>query len=99
MYVIGHPLLALTSILSNLLFIYMIIVIATAIVSWVNPDPLNPIVRFLHRATDPALDKIRPYIPDFGGLDLSPIILILLISFIQRGILPIIATFAARLTY
>ncbi|MDD9919301.1 MAG: YggT family protein [Alphaproteobacteria bacterium] len=97
MYVIGHPLLALTSILGDLLFIYMILIIAAAIVSWVNPDPLNPIVRFLRMVTDPAMDKIRPYIPSIGGLDLTPIALLIVISFVQRGILPVIKTFAQGL--
>jgi YggT family protein len=63
----------------------MWIVIARAILSWVNPDPYNPIVRFIHNVTEPVLYRIRAKIPvSFGGIDFSPIIVILGVIFLQN---------------
>jgi YggT family protein len=64
--------------------IYMWIIIARALISWVNPDPYNPIVSFLYRATEPVLYRIRRVMPDLGGLDLSPLIVILIIYFLKE---------------
>ncbi len=72
-------------VLSFGLNIYMWIIIIRALLSWVNPDPYNPIVQFLHSVTDPVLYKIREKIPMPGmGLDLSPIIALLIIMFLQH---------------
>jgi YggT family protein len=63
----------------------MWIVIARAILSWVNPDPYNPIVRFLYSATEPVLYRIRRALPLFaGGIDFSPIIVFIIILFLQQ---------------
>src|SRR5207247_3425697 len=62
---------------------YIWIIIARAIVSWVSPDPFNPIVRFLHRATEPVLRPIRRRLPDMP-IDFSPMIVIIAIIFLQR---------------
>jgi YggT family protein len=97
MYILGYPLLAAVNILSSLLLLYMFVIIAAAVVSWVNPDPLNPIVRFLRTVTDPVLDKLRPYIPSLGGLDLTPLLLLILLAFVRDGLLPAIAAFARDL--
>lgn len=66
--------------------IYIFILIARALISWVNPDPYNPIVRFLHSATDPLLYRLRRLLPflQAGAFDLSPIALLLLLSVIQQ---------------
>lgn len=67
--------------------LYSYIVIGRAIISWVNPDPYNPIVRFLHNATDPVLDRMRRMLPlNFSGIDLSPIVLLLGL-FLVKGVL------------
>jgi YggT family protein len=64
--------------------------------SWVNPDPYNPIVRFLHTATDPVLDRMRRILPlQFGAMDLTPIALLILISVFQN----ILAQIQYKLTY
>ncbi len=66
------------------LTIYMWVVIVRAVISWVNPSPYNPVVQFLARVTDPVLLYIRRKIPTYaGGIDFSPVILILLVSFLQ----------------
>ncbi len=85
MFIVGNFFSAVAVVLDWGLTIYMWILIASAILSWVNPDPYNPIVRFLHNATDPLLYQIRKRIPvNFGGLDISPVIAILGIVFIQQ---------------
>lgn len=68
---------------NGLLTIYKYILIATALISWVNPDPYNPIVSFLHRVTEPLLRRIRRYMPDTGALDLSPLVAFALIYLLQ----------------
>lgn len=72
---------------NNLLTLYKYVLIATALISWVNPDPYNPIVSFLHRVTEPLLRRIRRFMPDTGALDLSPLVAFALIYLIQIVIL------------
>lgn len=68
---------ALVSVFDLIIQIYTLIVVGRAIISWVNPDPYNPIVRFLHNATDPVLYRIRKVLPlQFSGIDFSPILLL-----------------------
>ncbi len=76
----------------NLVFqIYIFIVIARALVSWVNPDPYNPIVRFLYNATEPLLARMRRILPlQFGGFDLTPIALLVLLSIVEQLLLRLI---------
>ncbi len=82
---------ALYQVISLVFQIYIFIVIARALVSWVNPDPYNPIVRFLYNATEPVLSKMRRYLPlQFSGIDLSPIALLLLLSVVQQLLLSVI---------
>lgn len=84
MYIIGYFLGALAEILNIVIIGFMWIVIARAILSWVSPDPYNPIVRFIHNVTEPILYPIRRRIPLFaGGIDFSPIIVILIAIFLQ----------------
>jgi len=85
MFIIGNFIKAVAIILHYILTFYMWIVIARAILSWVNPDPYNPIVRFIHNVTEPVLYRIRTKIPvSFGGIDFSPIIVILGVIFLQN---------------
>jgi YggT family protein len=77
--------LAVASILDRLLTLYFYIVLISALLSWVNPDPRNPIVRFLYAVTEPALAQIRRRLPFVyaGGIDFSPLVLMLGIYFVQ----------------
>ncbi|UCG12961.1 MAG: YggT family protein [Deltaproteobacteria bacterium] len=85
MFVVGNLLTALATVIGLVLNLYMWVIIARAVISWVNPDPYNPIVRFLYSITDPVLLAIRRRLPlSFGGIDFSPIIVILAILFLQR---------------
>ncbi|RNC67494.1 MAG: YggT family protein [Desulfuromonadales bacterium] len=83
MFVFANFLLAVAKVADILLTIYLYIIIARAIISWVNPDPYNPIVNFLYRSTEPLLSRVRRILPDLGGLDLSPIIVMVAIYFLQ----------------
>jgi len=85
MLVLGNLLLAVATILNILLDIYYWVVIIAALISWVNPDPYNPIVRFLHTITEPVLRPIRRLIGyRLGPVDISPLVVILAILFIQK---------------
>lgn len=98
MYAIGYPLLAAVNIVQFLLTIYAFVVMAAVVLSWVNPDPLNPLVRVLRNMTEPVMDKIRPYIPLIGGVDLTPIVLVAGIVFINQGVLTVLARLARDMT-
>jgi len=67
-----------------LLSIYIWIIIARAIISWITPYPYHPLVRFLYKVTDPVLAPIRKIIPPIGGIDISPVIVIFIIFIIQN---------------
>ncbi|HBA87139.1 MAG TPA: YggT family protein [Geobacter sp.] len=86
MILLANILLALAKIVelaSGLLTVYKYILLASVIISWVNADPYNPIVNFIYRVTEPALRKIRRYMPNTGMLDLSPLVLFVLIYLVQ----------------
>ena len=82
--------------LVNLVFqVYIFIVVARALISWVGPDPYNPIVRFLYQATDPVLDRLRRLLPlQFGGFDLSPLALLLALYVVKDLLLNLIVQLA-----
>ena len=91
MFVLGNLVSALASVLNMLLSAYMWIIIIRALISWVNPDPYNPIVRFLYRVTEPVLRPIRSRLPTWQmGLDLSPLIVIFIIYFLQQFLVPVL---------
>ena len=81
-----------------ILTIYMFIVVAAALITWVQPNPYNPIVRFLFQVTEPVYSRIRRIIPtNFGGFDIAPIILIFAIVFIQRvGIVSLVQALSSN---
>ncbi len=98
MYVLSNLLQAVAVILDIVLTIYMWIIIVRALLSWVNPDPYNPIVQFLHSITEPVLYRVRKALPMPGmGLDLSPIIVLLAIIFMQSFLVQSLKTAAMNL--
>ena len=83
-----------------ILWFYMWLIIGAAVLSWVNPDPANPIVRFIHNTTDPILMPVRKHLAPLTfkiNLDFSPIAAILVIVFLQRVIQVVVLPFAASL--
>ena len=84
MFAIRNLLIALATVIDIALVSLMFITIARAVLSWVSPDPYNPIVRFIHNVTEPMLYRIRKRLPMmYGGMDFSPIAVILIIIFLR----------------
>src|SRR5262249_6734286 len=77
--------LAVATILNSLLTLYFWILLIAAVLSWVNPDPNNAIVRFLRAVTDPVLYRVRRALPFviFSGIDFSPLLVMLAIQFVK----------------
>lgn len=89
MYFVGYFIRAIATILNIVLTLYLWIIIAQAVLSWVNPDPYNPIVRFINNVTEPVLRRIRSRVPlYFGGLDFSPMIVIMAILLLTYWLVP-----------
>jgi YggT family protein len=85
MFLVANLLIAVAQVLDYILWAYMWIVIARVIISWVNADPSNPLVRFIYGATEPVLERVRRALPVYaGGLDLSPIVVWIAILFLQH---------------
>ncbi len=89
MFVAQNFLTAVAQLIDFVLTVYTWIIIGRVIISWVNADPYNPIVRFLYEATEPLLSRIRRMLPlSMGGIDFSPLILIMGIMFLQSFLVP-----------
>jgi YggT family protein len=91
---VPHPSLAFTiaSIIEQILTVYFWIVVVSAVLSWIEPNPYNPIVRFIYGVTEPVFDFVREHIPViFGGIDLSPIVVIIVIELLQVYAIPAVA--------
>ena len=88
MYIFGNILHGIAEVLDVVLSAYMWIIIIRALISWVNPDPYNPIVQILQRLTEPALRPLRKLAPAYKiGIDLSPMIAILIIIFLRAALI------------
>ena len=74
MFMLGNFLMALSKLIDFVLGAYIWVVIARAVITWVNADPYNPLVNFIYRVTEPILRRIRRHMPDTGMLDLSPLV-------------------------
>jgi len=91
-YAWTNLILFIAQMLEGLLNIYFWVVIIAAILTWIEPNPCNPIVRFLYGVTEPVFDFVREHIPVvFGGIDLSPIVVIIAIEFLQQYLVPTLA--------
>lgn len=98
MFVFSNLLHSLATIIDIVLNLYMWVLIVRALISWVNPDPYNPIVRFLYSITEPLLYRVRRYLPvQFSGIDFSPMLLILLIIFLRSFLVPTLHMMAYKL--
>lgn len=96
MFVVNNFFMALAGIVDFLLTAYTWVIIGRVIISWVNADPYNPIVRFLYDVTEPVLGRIRRVLPlSMGGIDFSPMILIVAIMFLQSFLVPTLKHIAA----
>jgi YggT family protein len=88
MFVFGNVILGITKVLDVALNIYMWVIIIRALISWVSPDPYNPIVQILTKMTEPVLRPIRKLVPPYKvGIDFSPLIAALVILFLQYALI------------
>ncbi|NLA41754.1 MAG: YggT family protein [Smithella sp.] len=84
MFALSNFIIALAKVIDIVLTVYLWIIVARALISWVNPDPYNKIVIFLYRVTEPVLGPIRRIIPRHSlPIDFSPLIALLIIIFLQ----------------
>ncbi|MDD5355615.1 MAG: YggT family protein [Candidatus Omnitrophica bacterium] len=99
MFVLSNFIIALAHVLNVLLGILYWLILIRALMSWVNPDPFNPIVQFLEKSTEPILSPIRRILPlNFGfGIDISPIIAFLAIMFLKSFLVNTLLDLAVRL--
>jgi YggT family protein len=89
---------AIASILDKILWAYMWLIIIRALLSWVNPDPYNPIVRFLIKVTEPVLYFVRRKLPVYlGGMDFSPVVVLLAIYFLRMFLVKSLMEMALRM--
>jgi len=97
MFMLGYFLQALAEITHVLLMAVIFVVIARAVLSWVSPDPYNPVVRVIIQLSEPVLYPIRRRMPVLGGLDLSPMLLILAVVFLDNFLVPSLQRIALNL--
>lgn len=95
----GNFMMAIAGIVDAVLSLYFWIVIASAVLSWVNPDPYNPIVRIIRNLTEPVFYKVRKLLPftNLSGLDLSPVVVLLAIQFIKSFVVRSLYQFAGHM--
>ncbi|MBN1912781.1 MAG: YggT family protein [Candidatus Omnitrophica bacterium] len=99
MFILGNLLVAIARVADVLLSLFYWLILIRAILSWVNPDPYNPIVQFLYKVTEPVLEPIRRILPGSFkfGIDISPIIAFLAIMFLKSFLISTLLELAARL--
>ena len=97
MFVVNYFFIALANLVNLVIAAYIWIIIARAIISWVSPDPYNPIVRFLYRITEPVLRPVRERLPIAMGLDFSPMIVIFVLYFLKEFLVPVLYRIAAEM--
>ena len=97
MFVVNYFFIALAILVYLVIGAYIWIIIARAIISWVSPDPYNPIVRFLYRITEPVLRPVRERLPIAMGLDFSPMIVIFVLYFLKEFLVPVLYRIAAEM--
>jgi YggT family protein len=99
MFILANILGATAKILGTIIFIYTWIIIISALISWVRPDPYNPIVRTLKALTEPVQWRVRKLLPFvyINGMDLSPVVIILFLQFFDYAVVNSLAELAIRL--
>ncbi|MGH7787715.1 MAG: YggT family protein [Candidatus Binatia bacterium] len=97
MFLFANLFVALASAVDIILTFYLYLVLARVIISWVNADPRNAIVRFIYSATEPLLYRVRRVVPPMGGLDLSPLVLSAAIYFLNIFLVRTLVDLAQRL--
>ena len=83
MIALGNLMIATAGVLHSVIFVFYILLLAHVVLSWVSPDPRNPIVSFIYQATEPILRVVRNKVPPLGMLDVSPIVVFLVLYFLD----------------
>jgi len=97
-FIFGHLFGALAHILHIAITLFIWLVVARAVLSWVSPDPYNPIVRFINNATEPVMRPVRRRLPLYAsGVDFTPLLVILALVFLDRFLVPVFSDLAFRL--
>ncbi|MDQ6950547.1 MAG: YggT family protein [Mariprofundales bacterium] len=99
MYILGYLLQAVAGVLGMLCTAATFVVIARAVISWVSPDPYNPIVRIINQLSEPMIDPIRKRLPYFNGIDFSPMVVLLVLYFINGFVVQTLKRIAQSLIY
>ena len=86
MVIIQNLFSAMAEIIHLAITLYIYVIIARVVISWIRVNPYNSIVKFIYMITEPILLRIRRFIPNLGGLDISPMILIFILIFLDRFI-------------
>ena len=99
MFVLGNLCQAVAVVLEKVLWLYSIVIMIAVLISWVSPDPFNPLVQFLHAVTDPVFSWVRRHLPFavIGMIDLSPVVVLLLIQLFQMVLVRSLFELAFRL--
>ncbi len=98
MFVFGNLFSGIAYVLDMLLNLYFWVIFARAILSWIRPDPYNPIVRIIYNLVDPVTYRITKIIPTrIGMIDVAPFILMLAIIFVQKFLVATLFDFGARM--
>lgn len=99
MVLLQNIIIAVANVADVLLNVYSWLIIARAIISWVSPDPYNPIVNFLYMVTEPILRPARRLIPPIGGtIDISPIVVLILLMFLRQALVKTLIDIARNLS-
>ena len=100
MFALSNLIVLIARLLETLVDIWCILIFLRVVISWVNPDPFNPLVQFLNRATDPVLAPIRKFVPQLGSVDISPwVAAIVLYSVNKYFLVPTLLELAMRFRY
>lgn len=97
MFILGNLVAALANLLGAVFTIYTWILVIRVLITWVSPDPFNPVVQFLMRATDPVLEPLRKVIPPIGPFDISPIVALLVLQALQHFLIRTLLDLSFRL--
>jgi len=97
MFILGYFLQALAMLLHFVFVAAMFVVVARAVLSWVSPDPYNPVVRLVIQMSEPLLYPVRRHVPYVGGMDVSPMIVVLVAVFLDNFLVPSLQRIAISL--
>ena len=97
MILLARILLGLGQALHMLLWYFIIVALVRAVISWANPDPMNPLVRFLSASTDPFIRPLRRFMPNLGPIDITPLVFFFILFFLDEALVGSLLDYAAKL--